>query len=110
MAKFCGNIGFMLTKETSPGVWTPVYEERKYYGDVLSNTRRWEASEYVNDNLVINNRISILADKFAYENFSAMRYVTWNNVDWKITSVDIQRPRIILSMGEVYNGPKARTP
>lgn len=104
MAKFCGNIGFAQTQETSPGVWTEEGVERKYYGDVQRNTRRWENSEHLNDNLVINNTISIIADRFASDHFFAMRYVRWMGAAWEITNVEVQRPRLILTIGEVYNG------
>ncbi len=106
MAKFHGNIGYAQSTETAPGVWTDVITEREYYGDVIKETKQWINSGQVNDNLVINNRISVVADDFAYSNFSAMRYVIWSGVYWKVSNVEIQRPRIILSLGGVYNGPK----
>jgi hypothetical protein len=34
-----------------------------------------------------------------------MRYVEWMNARWKITSIDVKRPRVILTIGGVYNGP-----
>lgn len=104
MAKYCGNIGFVETIETSPGVWTEDITERQYRGDVISDTRRWEAGEYLNDNLVINNKISIISDPYAYRNFFAIRYVDWMGARWKVTNVEIARPRLILSLGGVYNG------
>lgn len=105
MAKFFGPIGYAVTSETAPGVWTDVVTEHNYYGDVVKNMSRTKESENVNDNLAIDNRISIVADMFAYDNFQSMRYVKWMGALWKITSVDVQRPRLILSIGNVYNGP-----
>lgn len=107
MAKFHGNIGYATSTETSPGVWTDVINEREYFGDVIRETKQWIPADKVNDNLTVNNRISITADNFAYQNFSAMRYVIWSGVYWKISSIEIQRPRLILSLGGVYNGVKA---
>ena len=104
MAKFSGLIGYIETTETAPGVWTEVVTERKYSGDVLRNTRRWQQGEALNDNLVLNNTISIVADPFANQNIHTMRYVKWMEVSWKITNVEIQRPRLILTLGGVYNG------
>lgn len=103
MAKFYGKIGYAETKETAPDVWTEVITERTYTGDVLRNTRRWESGENLNDNLNINNLISIVADAFAYQNFSAIRYIEWMGSKWKITNVEVQRPRLILTIGGVYN-------
>jgi hypothetical protein len=104
MAKFYGSIGFAVTTETADGVWTEVITEYNYTGDVLRNTRRLEPGENLNDNLTINNSISIIADPFANQNFHAMRYVKWMGASWKITNVEVQRPRLLLTIGGVYNG------
>ena len=104
MSKFYGPIGYITQKEISPGVWDEVIVERSYRGDITRNNRRWEASEYKNDNLTISNYISIIADPFLYENSSTIRYVLWLGVRWKVTNIEIQRPRLILTLGEVYNG------
>lgn len=104
MAKFYGKIGFIETQETSPGVWTETVVERNYYGDLLRNTRRWDSSEYLNDNLSISNQISIVADPYAYENFHSIKYAEFMNAKWKVSSVDVQYPRLILDLGGVYNG------
>lgn len=108
MAKFHGLIGYVESEESSisPGVWTDVPTERDYTGDVIQDTRKWEGSNQVNENLVISNRISIVADAFAYQNFSTMRYVKWMGAVWKIIRVEVQRPRLILTLGGVYNGSK----
>jgi hypothetical protein len=111
MAKFSDLIGYVQeAEETEPGVWTNKITEKRYYGDVLRQSKRWRESENVNDDLVISNRISIVADEFACSNFSSMRYVIWNGVYWEVKDVEVQRPRLILSIGGVYNGPKNTTP
>lgn len=104
MAKFYGAIGYAGTSETAPGVWTEGITERNYYGDVLRISRRLQAGENLNDDLVVNNEFSIVADPFAYENFHNMRYIKWMGASWKINKIDVQRPRLILSIGSVYNG------
>ena len=105
MSKFYGAVGYVTQKEISPGVWGDDIVERSYRGDILQDIRRWESgSEKKNDNLAVNNRISILADLYAYNNFATIRYVTWLGVRWKVSSIEIQRPRLILNLGEVYNG------
>lgn len=103
MAKYYGSIGYGVDEETSPGVYEPSIVERKYYGDVIRDAHRWESGENLNDNLRITNRISIVADAYAYEHASAIRYVSWMGTKWKVSELDIQRPRIILSIGGVYN-------
>ena len=105
MAKFFGKIGFTKTEETAPGVYREATIERDYRGDVLRNTRKWENGEHLNDDLNVNNQISIVADAYANENFFAMRYISWMGAYWKITNVEVQRPRLILTIGGVYNKP-----
>lgn len=104
MAKFYGIIGYAETAEIRPGVWKPQIVERTYVGDFIRNTRRYEASGQVNDNLTIANEISIVADPYAYQNFHSMRYVEFMGTRWKITSVEVLHPRLILTVGGVYNG------
>ena len=105
MAKFYGSIGYADSVQTSPGVWEDAITERKYSGDVIRNFSSWSAtSDSTNDNLNINNQFSILADPYAYQNFHSMKYVEFMGTKWKITNVDAsQRPRLILSVGGVYN-------
>lgn len=104
MAKFYGAIGYAETSEITPGVWVESITERNYSGDIIKNSKRWTTGENLNDNLNINNQISIIADPFAYANFHTIRYVTWMGALWKVSSIDIQRPRLVLTMGGVYNG------
>lgn len=104
MAKYCGKIGFAVPKETSPGVWKDEIVTRTYYGDLTRNTRRLQSSSNLNDNLVVANELSIVSDPYANENFHAIRYAEFMGTKWKITSVQVQYPRLILELGEVYNG------
>nr|DAT83159.1 MAG TPA: hypothetical protein [Caudoviricetes sp.] len=104
MAKFYGKIGYAENVETRPGVWRPTITEREYFGDLVRNTRRLESASQINDNINISNEISIVADPYAYQNFHSMRYVEFMGAKWKISSVEVQYPRLILSIGGVYNG------
>ena len=106
MAKFYGKIGYAETNETPPesGVWKESIVERESSGDVIKNSRRFQSGEHLNDNLEINNQISIVADPYAFLNFHKMRYVKWMGASWKITNVEVLRPRLLLTIGGVYNG------
>lgn len=104
MAKFYGKIGYAITKETIPGVWVEEIVERSYYGDVIRNIRRLQSSENLNDDINVSNEISIVADAFANQNFHSMRYVEYMGAKWKVSSVEVKYPRLILNMGGVYNG------
>ena len=103
MAKFYGVIGYVETVETSPGIFEEQPTERNYFGDLIRNTRMLQNSGNVNDNINIGNQISIIADPFAYQNFHSMRYVKFMGAKWKITNVEVQYPRLILTIGGVYN-------
>ena len=104
MAKFAGKIGFAVQKESDPGVWTEDIQERQYYGDVIRNIRRLQTSGNLNDDIEISNRLSIIADPYAYENFHSMRYVIFMGSKWKVSEVEVEYPRMILSLGGLYNG------
>lgn len=104
MARFYGEIGFASTEETSPGVFSEVTVKRFYRGDVNRHGYRWDSGQQVNDSFVVTNYISIVADSFAYENFSAMRWVRWLGKKWKINSVEVNPPRMTLTFSGLYNG------
>jgi hypothetical protein len=105
MAKFYGKIGFVDTKETSPGIWEEEVDERDYYGDILRISHRNQVTNTMSDDITINNQISVVADPYAYENFFAIQFVRWMGKPWRITNVEIQRPRLILTLGGLYNEP-----
>lgn len=108
MARFYGPIGYVSNAEiTGVDIVTEVPKERFYKGDIVKNTRRLENGQGVNDNITINNQISIVADAYALEHIFAMRYVKWMGSAWKISNVDVQPPRLILTLGGLYNGETA---
>ena len=108
MAKYYGRVGFSDGSiETSPGVWTEHIVEREYFGDVIRNTRRLRETEFVNDGISVGNDISIVCDPYALQNFHAIRYIEWMDVLWKVSTVEVQYPRLVLGIGEVYHGTTA---
>jgi hypothetical protein len=107
MARFYGRIGYGESVETAPGVWTDEITERLYYGDVVRVQRNLREGEQLNFDLNVQNSISIVADAYANDHFFAIRYVEWAGVFWTVSAVEVQSPRLILRLGEVYNGPKA---
>lgn len=104
MAKYYGAVGYATSVEVRPGIWKDEIIERKYYGDVIRNNRRLESGEQVNDDINISNEISILADPYANENFHLIKYVEFMGTKWKVSNITVQFPRLILSVGGVYNG------
>lgn len=104
MAKFYGVIGYAATVQTEPGIYEEQIIETEYMGDVLRNTRRLREGSKINDDITISNQISIIADPYASNNFHAMRYVTFMGAKWKVSDVEVQYPRLILTLGGLYNG------
>jgi len=104
MAKFYGKIGFSQTIKTAPGVHTPEIVVKYYYGDVLRINNKWRTTDEINDDLTINHKISIVYDLFVSANFQTIAYVEWNGTKWKVKSAEIETPRLVLTLGGVYNG------
>jgi hypothetical protein len=106
MAKFHGKVGFITYVESEGSVYKECVTEKGYYGDVIRLSRRYAPSETINDDLTLNAEISIVADAFAYQNFQSLRYVNYQGANWEVTSAAVERPRIIMQIGGVYNGSK----
>ena len=105
MARFFGRVGYGESVEKAEGVFADEIVEREYYGDVLRNARNLKEGENLNFDLSVQNSISIVADAYANDHFFAIRYVEWAGALWTVTSVEVQSPRLLLRLGEVYNGP-----
>ena len=103
MAKFSGKIGFATTKETRPGIYKEIIEERLYYGDLTKNSRSLSSSEYVNNSINISNKISVVADPYLSQHIFDMRYVTFQGAKWKVTNVDVNERRLELTIGGIWN-------
>ena len=105
MARWFGNVGYINTVETVPGKWMPEETVHEYSGDVIRSGTRWAVnSESTNDNLTVNVQISIVADPFAIDNFYSMKWIEYLGTKWKITNVEPQFPRLLLTLGGVWNG------
>ena len=108
MAKWYGQIGFEITRETDLDVWTELIEERSYYGDVIRNNRSdYRGDNEVNQGFNITNRISFIADPYAKENFYRMRYATFMGAKWKIANIEVEYPRLIMTLGGLWNGERS---
>lgn len=108
MPKFYGEVGYSNGTVESPagsGIWVDSIVEKAYYGDILKRTRNLEPGEPINSDISVTNTISIVADAYALVNFVNIKYIRWSGVLWTVTSVDVQHPRLVLSLGKVYNGP-----
>lgn len=104
MNKFWGTIGFVKQVETSPDVWTDEVTERGYACEKVRNGSRWQSSSRANDDIVIDNRVSILADPYAWDEMGSIKYLIRNRSKWKVTSIEEAYPRLTLTLGGLYHG------
>lgn len=102
--KFYGNVGFAVTVDDGYGVWRETITDKKYAGDVMRLTRNKEAGEHINDGLRINTQISLLLDPWFQDHLSQIRYVEYMNSKWIAESVDVQYPRVNITLGGLYHG------
>lgn len=103
--RFYGAVGYGATVDQGDGVWADTITEVSYYGNVVRSSRQLQTGEKVNADLTVQNSISIVADAYANENFMNIRYVVWAGIKWTVSNVQVQPPRLVLTLGEVYNGP-----
>lgn len=109
MAKWSGIIGYAEKVEVRPGTWDDGIIERPYFGDVGRNVRRLQGGTSVNDGITISNEISVVSDPYAIQNFHKMRYLSYMGENWRIESAEVQYPRVVITLGGVWNGDTART-
>lgn len=110
MPKFHGRIGYGTTAEVKPGVYVDAIVEQFYYGEVIRTSRQLRQGTALNEDVNVGNLISIVGNDYALEHYFAIRYVEWMGELWTVSSIEIQRPRLILTLGEVYNGPTSPAP
>lgn len=102
MTKFYGKIGYAIQTETSQDVWTDITVEKSCHGDIVQNKSKWNQGSNINADFTISNSFSIVADSYAKQNIGNMKYILWNGVKWKITSIDIEYPRLVINIEGVY--------
>lgn len=102
MNKYYGLIGFYEMVESAPGVWEDSIVERPYYGDVLRRQYNYRGADKINNDVDINHSISVVMDPYAYSNFSNIRYIEWMNKKWRVSGIDVEYPRLTLSIGGEY--------
>lgn len=109
MAKFYGEIGYAHQKEVAPGVWDDVVTERMYQGDVIRPAVNSRGGDEINADFTLGNSFSILSDGYIEQNIFAIRYIKWMGVLWSVAKVDVEYPRLVLMVRDVYNGPTPET-
>lgn len=107
MARFSGKIGYAKSVESTEyeGVWADTVEEKQHYGDIIKDFRRYQYDGQLNENLNISNKFSVVVNDYLNANMHQMKYVVYRGTRWDIISFELMYPRVILSIGGVYNGP-----
>lgn len=109
MAKYKGIIGFVSNEEIEPGITEDVVTEKKYRGDILKNNQRFNVGTTTSGELKITNQFSIVGNSYAFDHVSDIRYLEWRGNRWVVDTVDIEYPRLVMTIGGLYNGPQATT-
>lgn len=107
MTRFYGKVGFANEGSLVDGVWTEGVTERSYFGDVLTEVINPQPGDKVVSDIQVSHRIEVVADAYLMDNFVRVKFVEWSGVLWVATSATIQRPRVLLTLGGVYNGERA---
>lgn len=97
--RYYGKIGYWDTVEVKPGLFENRMIYKTYKGDVIRNYKRNQDGSKVNSDLSVNNQISIVADPYARDHFFKIKCVEWQGAVWKVSSVEVQWPRLILEIG-----------
>ena len=109
MAKYAGNVGFLVEEETSPGVWSAIEILRRMKGDVLRASSSFQGGDKINKDTTLNHRISLVGDSYLYECFMDLRWVEYAGIKWEVGSIELARPRVIVTLGGVWHEQKNRT-
>jgi len=110
MNKFKGYIGFVSQVEDPPGIFKEEVIERKATGDILKNTQRFSIGDTTNGDIKITNSFSIIGDSYAWKHVADIRYLVWQGNNWTIDSIDMEYPRLIVTLGGLYNnGPQTNS-
>lgn len=110
MAKYTGLVGYVTQVETAPGVWSTVDNPKKMKGDILrqssalQNDYRSNTGNKVNSDISLSHRVSLIGDAYAFSSYFDIRWIEVDGRKWEVTSVEIQRPRIIVSLGGLWHG------
>lgn len=104
MAKYSGLVGYVSQEETAPGVWIPTDKPRKMKGDIIRQSSSVQNDGKVNSDLSLNHRVSLVGDAYAFDNYYKIKWISIHGSKWEVDSVEIQRPRLIVTVGGLWNG------
>lgn len=104
MTRFAGLVCYGEQVETSPGIWETVEKQVVMKGDVMRQNSNNTNNGSINNDIKLSHRVSIIGDPYAFDNYFNIKWVYIDGRKWGVESVEIQRPRIIVSLGGLWNG------
>lgn len=104
MSRFAGLVGYVTQEETVPGVWSPVDKSVMMKGDIIRQSSSVQNDSKVNSDITLNHRVSLMGDAYAFDNYYDLKWITISGRKWEVSSVEMQRPRLIVTVGGLYNG------
>ena len=104
MAKYAGLVGYVTQEESVPGVWSPVENPKLMRGDIIRQASSSQNDNKVNSDIALSHRVSLLGDAYAFGNYYNIKWIDIDGRKWEVTSIEIQRPRIIVTLGGLWNG------
>lgn len=109
MARFAGLVGYVTQEESVPGVWSTVDKPVMMRGDIIRQSSSFQndgrlSSTKVNNDVSLNHRVSLIGDPYAFNNYFNIKWIDIDGHKWAVSSVEIQRPRLIVTLGGLWNG------
>lgn len=104
MARFTGLVGYVTQEQSVPGVWSPVENSKMMKGDIIRQSSSSQNGDKVNSDITLSHRVSLLGDAYAFGNYYTIKWVQLDGRKWQVSSVELQRPRIIVTLGGLWNG------
>ena len=103
MAKFSGELGYLVETDLGNGITEPSIIYKKCKGDLLENRRTSQNSNEIIEGVQLSNKFSIIANPFMLENLGKLKVVKYLGVPWEINSAGYNKPRVIIDVKGVYN-------
>lgn len=103
MSKYAGLVGYVTQEESVPGVWSPVDKAVMTKGDIIRQSSSVQNDDKVNSDVTLNHRVSLIGDAYAFNNYFNLKWIEIGGRKLEVTSVELQRPRLIVTVGGLYN-------
>lgn len=108
MAKYAGLVGYVTQEEKVPGVWSTVADPKPMRGDIIRASASSQndgrlSSDKINKDVTLNHRVSLVGDAYAFGNYYNIKWIEIDGAKWEVSSVELQRPRLIVTVGGLWN-------